>query len=154
MSLDRALYPRNERDRDKFNPMEVPILDMLAAKAEKEYGWKYPPVEMIRTYQDYRSLSTSMLRHCRTEEILLNGNQMEKEQRKIISWYHHKMAEDNATMPNSPHDVEQVRCTLKDVLRLAEQVPYDRSSVVLSDSPVQSTMGCTRTGMCNFRYAS
>ena len=40
-------------------------------------------------------------------------------------------------MPNSPFslNVEQVRCTLKDVLRLAEQVPYDRSSVVLSDSP-------------------
>ena len=40
-------------------------------------------------------------------------------------------------MPNSPLslDVEQVRCTLKDMLPLAEQIPYDRSSVVLSDSP-------------------
>ena len=47
------------------------------------------------------------------------------------------MAEDNTTMPNSPLslDFEQVRCTLKDMLRLAEQVPYDRNSVVLSDSP-------------------
>ena len=47
------------------------------------------------------------------------------------------MAEDNASMPNSPLslDVKQVRCTLKDVLRLAKQIPYERNSVVLSDSP-------------------
>ena len=78
-----------------------------------------------------------MLGHCKTKEILLNRNQTEKEQRAIISWYHDRMAEDNTARPNSllSLDVEQVRCTLKDVLRLAEQVPYDRSSVVLSDSP-------------------
>ena len=136
-SLDRALYPQEERNRMKFNPVEVPILNMLAVEVEKKFGWNYPSAETIRTYQDYRGLSTSMLRHCKTKEILLNGNQREKEQRDIISWYQDRMAENNAAMPNSPLslDVEQVRFTLKDVLRLAEQVPYDRSSVVLSNSP-------------------
>ena len=73
---------------------------------------------MIRTYQDYRGLSIDMLGHCKTKEILLNRNQTEKEQRAIISWYHDRMAEDNTARPNSPLslDVEQVRCTLKDVL--------------------------------------
>ena len=101
-SLDRALYPRKERDRAKFNPVEVPILDMLAVEGEKKYGWMYPSAETIRTYQDYRGLSTSMLRHCRTEEILLNGNQTEKEQRKIILWYHGRMAEDTQPCPTPP----------------------------------------------------
>ena len=77
------MYPRNEVDGAKFNPVDVPILEMLAVQAEKEYGWKYPSEEMIRTYQNYRSLSTSMLNHCKTEEIILNGNQTEKEQKKI-----------------------------------------------------------------------
>ena len=36
-SLDRALYPRNERNGAKFNPVEVPILDMFAVEVEKEY---------------------------------------------------------------------------------------------------------------------
>ena len=67
---------------------------MLAKETEKEYGWKYPSEETIRTYQDYRGLSTSMLNHCKAEEIILNGNQTEKEQKKIISWYHDRMAED------------------------------------------------------------
>ena len=57
---------------------------MLAVEAEKEYGWKNPSQQTIQTYQDYRGLSTSMLRHCKTEEIILNGNQTEKEQKKII----------------------------------------------------------------------
>ena len=62
---------------------------------------------------------------------------MEKEQRDIIFWYHDSMAEDNVAMQNSPIslDGKQLRCTLKDVLRLAKQVPYARSSVVLSDNP-------------------
>ena len=36
--LDQALYLRNEVDGAKFNPVDVPILDMLAVEAEKEYG--------------------------------------------------------------------------------------------------------------------
>ena len=136
-SLDRALYPKDEHNGKRFNLLEVPILDMLAVETEREYGWNYPSAETIRTYQDYIGLSAGMLRHCETKEILLNGNQTEKEQRDIISWYQDRMAEDNTAMPNSPLslDVKQVRCTLKVVLRLAEQAPYDRNSVILSDSP-------------------
>ena len=135
-SLDRALYPNNGHNGKRFNPVKVPILDMLAVEAEKKFGWNYPSMETIRTYQDYRGLSNDMLDHCMTKDIMLNGDQMEKEQRVIISWYHDGMAEDNTAMPNSPLslDVEQVCCTLKDVLCLAEQVPYDRSLVILSDS--------------------
>ena len=73
-SLDRALYLRNKVDGAKFNPVDVPILDMLAVEAQKEYGWKYPSEKTIRTYQDYQGLSTSMLSHCKTDEIILNAN--------------------------------------------------------------------------------
>ena len=38
-------------------------------------------------------------------------------------------------------DVEQVRCTLKDELCLAEQLPYDRSTVILSDSLGKEVFG-------------
>ena len=117
-SMDRALFPKDERHGKPFNPVEVPILNMLTVEAEKEFGWNYLSAETIQAYQDYRGLSTDMLDHCKTKEILLNSNQME--QRVIISWYHDRMAEDNTAMPNSPLslDVEQVRCTLKGVLRL------------------------------------
>ena len=33
-SLDRALFPNNERYGKRFNPVEVPILDMLTVEAE------------------------------------------------------------------------------------------------------------------------
>ena len=74
---------------------------MIAVEAEKEFGWNYPSVETIKTYQDYRGLSTNMLDHCVTKEILLNGDQTEKEQRAIISWYHNRMAKATTAMPNS-----------------------------------------------------
>ena len=48
-SLSRAIYPKKERDGKHFNPIKVPILDMLAVEAEKEFGWKYPSVETIQT---------------------------------------------------------------------------------------------------------
>ena len=46
-------------------------------------------------------------------------------------------------MLNSPLslDVEQVRYTLKDVLRLAVQQPYDKSTETLSDSPGKDYYG-------------
>ena len=92
---------------------------------------------------DQPGLRRTLLDHCDTKEILLNRDQMEKEQRAIISWYQDRMAEDNMAMPNSPLslDVKQVRCTLKDGLRLAKQVPYDRSSVILSESPGKEFFG-------------
>ena len=57
-SLSRALYPKDEYNGAGSNPVKV---DMLAVEAEKEFGWKYPSAETIRTYQDYRGLSTEML---------------------------------------------------------------------------------------------
>ena len=75
---------------------------MLAVEVEKEFGWKYPSKEPINTFQAYRGLSKEMLSDYVTWEILLNGDQQEEEQQCIISWYHNKMAEYDAAMPNSP----------------------------------------------------
>ena len=56
----------------------------------------------IKTFQVNRGLSKEMLTDCVTLKILLNGDQPEKEQQDIISWYHDRIAEDNTAMPNSP----------------------------------------------------
>ena len=39
-SLSRALYPKDEYNGDRFNPVKVPILNMLDVETDKEFGWK------------------------------------------------------------------------------------------------------------------
>ena len=56
------------------------------------------------------------------------------------------MVEDNEAMPNSPLslEVEQVRCTLRDVLCSAGQQPYKKSMVTLSNSQGKEYYGMHR----------
>ena len=134
------MYPDDKRDSHHFNPIDVPILNILAMEADQEYGWKYPSTE---TFQAFWGLGDRVLDNCIVKEIILNGDQSEQEQRDIIAWHHEKMAEDNDVLPYSSLslDVEQVRCTLKDVLRLGGQQSYKKSSVTLSDRPGDEHFG-------------
>ena len=84
-----------------------------------------------------------MIADCVTKELVLNGTQSEQEQKKIIQWPHARMEEDNGLFLYSPLslDVEQVRCTLKDVLGLGGQDPYKETTVTLSDRPGMEYFG-------------
>ena len=53
-SLYDAMYPVNKRDGRHFNPIDVPLLDILAMEAEQEYGWKYPSQEALQEFQEFR----------------------------------------------------------------------------------------------------
>ena len=70
---------------------------------------------------------------CKVEEIILNGDQTEEEQRKIVTWHHQQLALDQAQMPRAPLslEVEEVHCTLMDVLHLSGQCPAQGRRVLL-----------------------
>ena len=80
------------------------------------------------------------------KEIILNGDQLEREQLEIIAWHHERMAEANKVFPYTPLnlDVEQGRCTLKDVLRLGGHQAYKKTSVTLSDCPGDEHYGAPK----------
>ena len=84
-----------------------------------------------------------MLKKCEVKEIILNSDQSEQQQLDIIAWHHERMEEDSKVFPYTPLslDMEQVRCTLKDVLRLGGQQSYQKSSVTLSDHPGDEKFG-------------
>ena len=137
-SLEKAMYPVNKRDGRHFNPIDMPSLNILSMEADQEFRWKCPSKKALQEFQEFQGLGHWMLTKCVVKEIVLNGNQWEQEQLDIISWHHERMAEDNEVFPYTPLslDVEQVRCTLKDVLRLGGQQSYPRTSVTLSDRPM------------------
>ena len=119
------MYPIDKQDGHHLNPVDVPLLDILAMEANQEYGWKYPSKEALQELQEFRGLGDRMLEKCVVKEITLNGDQSEQEQLAIIAWYHKRMVEDNEIFPYTPLSlgVEQTRCTLKDVLRMGGQLP-------------------------------
>ena len=62
------------------------------------------------------------------------------------------MAEDNEVFPYTPLslDVEQVGCTLKDVLRMGGQQSYPKSSVTLSDHHEDEKFGAHKDRYVQF----
>ena len=104
---------------------------------DKRDGPHFPSTETLQSFQAFQGLGDRVLNNCVVKEIILNSNQSEKEQQDIIAWHHEKMVEDNDVFPYSPLslDVEQVCCTLKDVLQLGGQQSYKKSAVTLSDRP-------------------
>ena len=75
-SLDHAMIPEDDCYKSKFNPVEIPLMDMLALDMEKDYGWLFPYRDTMMSLQANRGLARSMVRTCKGEEIILNGDQM------------------------------------------------------------------------------
>ena len=101
-SLDHAMIPEKDYYKSKFNPVQVPLMDMLAVDTEKDYGWTFLSRDTMVTLQANRGLARSMLRTCEVKEIILNGDQTEEEQQGIVAWLHQQLALDQAQMPGAP----------------------------------------------------
>ena len=136
-SLSRAMFPLRTGHQQMFNPLGVPLMDIFAIETEKEYGWTYPSSDTMISLQRNRGLSREMLETCRVEEIVLNGDQSEEDQHKIIAWHYDQLRRDQAEMPGSPLslDVEQVVCSLMDVLDLAGKRDHRGDHVKLHPRP-------------------
>ena len=147
--LDQAMSPNDQYYKTAYNLVEVPLLDILAVQTEQDFGWMFPSQDTTMELQAKRGLARSMVRACETKEIILNGDQTEDEQRKIVEWHQKRMAEYQAAMPGAPLslDVEEVRCTLQDVLELAGHLPHRDDSFKLSINP-----GLERFGQHKDRY--
>ena len=85
-SLDQAMFLEKEPFGRMFNPLDVPILDILAVETERDYGWQYPSKETMMGLQANRGLARTMLRLCEVRELILNGEQSDEEQKEIIAW--------------------------------------------------------------------
>ena len=87
-----------------------------------------------------------MLRTCDVKEIILNGDQSEEEQQRIVAWHHQLLALDQAQVPGAPLslDVEEVHCTLMDVLHLSGRRPHQGERVYLHDKPGRTAQGPAR----------
>ena len=70
---------------------------------------------------------------CKVQKIVLNCDQTEQEQQRIVAWHHQQLALDRVEMPGAPF--EEVHCSLMDVLHLSGQRPHQGRRVLLSSKP-------------------
>ena len=61
--LEKAMYPDDKRDGRHFNPIDVPILDILTMEADQEYRWKYPSKEALQKFQEFWDWVTGCWTH-------------------------------------------------------------------------------------------
>ena len=66
---DKLKIPRTGLDKE-FLPMGAPLLDFLAVETEGSAGWKYPRLEELRSYQENRGLTFSVLEEVEVREII------------------------------------------------------------------------------------
>ena len=66
------------------------------------------------------------------------------EQREIIDWHHQQLAKDQEDMPGAPLslDVEEIHCTLMDILHLTGQRPHQGDRVQLHNKPGRGHESC------------
>ena len=148
-SLDRVMDPKEYSYKHKFNPLEVPLMDILAVDTEREFGWQFPSRETMMSLQANRGMARSMLGVCEVREIILNGDQSEEGQREIIDWHHQQLARDQEDLPGAPLslDMKEIHCTLMDVLHLTGQRPLQGDRVRLHNKP-----GCEHHGQHSDRH--
>ena len=126
-------------------------MDILAVDTEWDLGWQFPSRETMMSLQANRGLARTTLRVCKVKEIILNGDQTEDEQRRIINWHHQQLAMDQEHMPGAPLslDVEEIHCTLMDVLHLTGQRPHQETEYVSTTHLDESTTDSTRISTCS-----
>ena len=145
------MFPEKEPFGRMYNPLDVPILDILAVETEREFGWQYPSQATMLGLQANRGLARSMLQICDVKELVLNGEQTDEEQKEIISWHYRQLEKDQADMPGAPLslNVEQVPCTLMDVYDIAGQRAHEGEYVRLHTRPGREYTDATLTGTSN-----
>ena len=74
-----------EGTNKRYLLMGAPILDFLAVEAEGLAGWKYPSLKSLKTYQNNKGLTFSVLKEVEVREIIC-GESTHKEIEKFHEW--------------------------------------------------------------------
>ena len=122
VSRDRLDQPSMLR-REKFLPVDAPLLDYLVESSKKVVGWKYPRMEELEYYQANRGLSLEMLKQVEVKELVCGRSTREEivEVARLIERMNALDQEKFGTQVISL-DVEDVKATFYDTLRMAGKI--------------------------------
>ena len=108
---------------DEYLPVVAPLLDFLTVATEGSAGWKYPKIEELRSYQDNRGLTFSVLEDVEVRKITC-GVSTHEEIEKFHDWITEKHLKDQDKFDSGvlSMDVEDVKASYYDVMRIAGEI--------------------------------
>ena len=77
-ATDKIQIPNEPEDRRKFNPVEIPLLDMLAIDKDRVDSWDVPSRQYITQLQANRGLGFNILDRVEVREIVVGVTSPEK----------------------------------------------------------------------------
>ena len=133
---DKLKIPRTGLDKE-FLPMGAPLLDFLAVETEGSAGWKYPRLEELRSYQENRGLTFSVLEEVEVRERIC-GISTQDEIEKFHEWVteKHIKNQDNFDSRVLSMDVEDVKASYYDVMRMAGEMVISNPGTQIFKSKV------------------
>ena len=118
--------------REQFLPVDAPLLDFLVEDVKNPDGWKYPRLEDLEQYQVHRGLSLDMLQRIEVRELVC-GVSSDEEVKEVRSWIQRMQELDQKKFRTQvvSLDVEDVKTTYYDTLRMAGKLSIDPSNAIL-----------------------
>jgi len=130
--LDKPRYLSDS----EFLPIDAPLLDYLVEDTRSLDGWKYPKIEELEKYQEKRGLDLEMLKEIEVRELVCgisSDTEIENTRKWIIA--KHKEDQDLFETRIVSMDVEDVKVTFYDTLRMAGKVEIRSRNAVLQTRP-------------------
>ena len=108
---------------ENYLPMGAPLLDFLTVETEGSAGWKYPKLKELRSYQENRGLTFSVLEEVEVREIIC-GVSTQDEIEKFHEWIMEKHLKDQEKFDSGvlSMDVEDVKASYYDIMRMAGEL--------------------------------
>ena len=117
---------------DEYLPLHAPLLDFLVEDTKRIDAWKYPKLEELEKYQRFRGLSLKMLERIEVRELVC-GVSSASEILEVKEWIGRMQEEDQRMFGTRvvSFDVEDVKATYFDTLRMAGKAVIDPKNAVL-----------------------
>ena len=107
----------------RYLPVGAPLLDFLAVDTEGPTGWKYPNQKNLKTYQDNKGLTFSVIKKVEVREIVCGESTVEDIE-KFHEWMMKKHLENQDEFDTGviSMDVEDVKASYFDIMRMAGEI--------------------------------
>jgi len=117
---------------DQYLPLHAPLLDFLVEDAKRIDAWRYPKLEELEKYQRIRGLNMKMLERIEVRELVCGVSSAE-EILEVRKWVEEMQDEDQRLFGTRvvSFDVEDVKATYFDTLRMAGKATIDPKNAVL-----------------------
>ena len=128
---------------EQFLPVDAPLLDYLVHDTRKLEGWKYPKLEDLEKYQSNRGLSLGIMKEIEVKELVC-GVSSEEEIVATREWINrmHEMDQSSYGSQVISLDMEDVKVTYYDTLRMAGKLNINPEGAVIRTSLEKETIHC------------